>query len=170
MARFTPEYATLQKELHGRGSYGTSGAKHADRVLELSQKLKTRDVLDYACGQGWLQKSLPFPIQQYDPFIQGFDSEPGPADIVVCSDVLEHIEPECLSDVLEHLRGLTQKVILLDIATRPAKKFLADGRNAHLIQQHHCWWVDQIYKAGLDPHSFQTYGGGVVMLATPVPL
>lgn len=166
--RITQQYLELQKELHSRGNYGTSGAKHADRILELCKRLQTKDVLDYGCGQHWLQKSLPFPIQEYDPALSGFDSDPGSADIVVCSDVLEHVEPECLDNVLGHLRALTKKVVLLDIATRPAKKFLADGRNAHLIQQHHCWWVDRVWKNGLDPHSFQTYGGGVVILATPV--
>lgn len=164
--RITPEYKALQEQLHAKGNYGVSGAKHADRILSLVQKLQTKDVLDYGCGQHTLQKNIPFPIQEYDPCIPGFDTEPVPADIVTCTDVMEHIEPECLFDVIQHLHRLTKKVLFLDIAQRPAQKYLADGRNAHLIQQETMWWLQK-----LDPyfelHSVQTYTGGFVMVATP---
>jgi len=123
-------------------------------------------VLDYGAGQQTLQKSLPFPIQNYDPCIHGLDIDPVPADIVVCSDVMEHIEPACLSKVLDHLHVLTKKILFLDISTRAAQKYLADGRNAHLIQQHHMWWLNQIWPR-FDPHSLQTYNGGFVLVATP---
>ena len=43
---------------------------------------------------------LTFEIKEYDPAIPGKDSLPEPADIVVCSDVLEHIEPNYLLNVL----------------------------------------------------------------------
>ena len=60
---------------------------------------------------------------------------------MTCTDVLEHIEPECLEHVLDDLQRLTRKVAFLNIATRPAKKILADGRNAHLIQQQLPFWL-----------------------------
>ena len=91
--RITPEYLALQKQLHETSpEYGTSGHKHADRILGLVQKLQTKDVLDFGCGKHTLQKALPFPIKEYDPALPGFDSDPDRADVVVCSDVLEHIE------------------------------------------------------------------------------
>lgn len=164
--RITEQYKRQQEELHGRGSYGVSGVKHTDRILGLSKKLQTKDILDYGCGQQSLQKSLPFPIQNYDPCIKGLDRDPVPADIVVCSDVLEHIEPECLHEVLEHLRGLTRKCIFLDINNKPAQKVLSDGRNAHLIQADAYWWHTKLNEF-FDVHSFQTYNAGVVIVATP---
>ena len=166
--RITPNYLELQKQLHAQGNYGTSGHKHADRILGLCQKLQTKDVLDYGCGQQTLQKALPFPIKQYDPCLAGFDSEPACADIVVCSDVLEHVERECLSQVLEHLAALTNKVIFFDIACRPANKVLADGRNAHILQEPPMWWLNQL-NPYFDAHSFQTYNGGFVLVSTPWP-
>ncbi len=80
----------------------------------------------------------------YDPAIEGLDDEPEPADLVVCGDVLEHIEPECLDAVLDDLKRCTVKAIFLTVATRPAKKTLSDGRNAHLIQQPAEWWLPKI--------------------------
>lgn len=167
MPQITDSYRRLQIQLHKENpSYGTSGAKHADRILDLAQKLKTKDVLDFGCGRQTLQKSLPFPIQNYDPCIDGLDSPPRAADIVVCSDVLEHIEPECIDEVLQHLGELTKQVIFLDVATRPAQKVLADGRNAHILQLPVMKWLTML-EPYFELHSLQTYGGGFVMIATP---
>jgi len=67
---------------------------------------------------------------------------------VVCGDVLEHVEPECLDDVLAELRRVTQEVGLFVVHLTAAKKTLPDGRNAHLIQQPADWWQARIAAAG----------------------
>lgn len=144
--KYTPQYEALQRELHSHGEYGVSGHRYADYVMRLAENMKTRDILDYACGQATLQKSIPFSIQNYDPFIPEYSKYPNPAALVVCTDVLEHIEIDCLEDVLTDLQSLTGSLIMLQIATRPARKFLADGRNAHLIQEPISWWVPRIMK------------------------
>lgn len=164
--RFTDEYATLQRQLHAGGDYGTSGHKHASKVIELAKRFETRSVLDYGCGQRTLAAAMPFAITSYDPFIEGCDSEPAVHDLVVCGDVLEHIEPDCLVDVLTHLHSKVGRVILLDVATRPAKKVLSDGRNAHLIQETNSWWLGQLMPF-FEPAFFQDYNGGFVCVATP---
>ena len=66
--------------------------------------------------------------------------------MVVCIDVLEHIEPEFLEDVLDHLQTLTQHILLCSIHMGPAGKVLDDGRNAHLIQQPMSWWMPKIFE------------------------
>jgi len=164
--RFTPQYAALQQDLHSRGNYGISGHKHADHIRQLCEKLQTRDVLDYGAGQCTLAKALPFAITNYDPFIMGLEQEPCPHDIVVCSDVLEHIEPDCLDDVLAHLHNLTLKTLFVDVATRPANKVLADGRNAHLIQWRPEVWLSRTSK-WFDVQSLHNYGGGFIAILTP---
>ncbi len=163
----TSEYQKLQTEFHQqRADYGVSGAKWSEHVLRIAGKLQTRDILDYGCGKQTLQKNIPFPIKQYDPCMIGFTDAPVPADIVVCGDVLEHIEPECLDDVLDDLKRLTLRAILLTVATRPAAKFLPDGRNAHLIQESSQWWLPKIL-ARFELESFQNMGGEFVVIATP---
>ena len=165
--RYTDDYKALQQQLHAAGGYGLSGYKHAQQITDLARGFKTREVLDYGCGQQTLQKAMPFAITNYDPFIPGLDTEPAPHDIVVCSDVLEHIEPACLDHVLEHLRGLTKRVLFIDVATRPAVKKLADGRNAHLIQWEPEAWIVKLRASGLSLHSFQRYEGGFVGILKP---
>lgn len=110
----------------------------------LSQQLGTEDVLDYGAGKCTLSNELPFKIQNYDPCVERISQRPKPADIVVCTDVLEHIEPDHLEAVLDDLKELTQEVIVLNVSTQPAKKILADGRNAHLIVETYRWWLPRL--------------------------
>jgi len=166
----TPEYQSLQQSFHKQcPEYGVSGHKWADQILGLANKLNTRSILDYGCGKCTLQKALPFPIQNYDPCIPECSlTTPAPADIVVCSDVMEHIEPDCVTEVLQHLASLTKQIIFFDIATRPAKKFLPDGRNAHLIQEPGNWWLTQLIPhfniQALNSHD----GASIIVIATPL--
>ena len=142
--KITPEYLEQNRKLHEGGHYGSSGQRWAKTVLNVCDVANSRDVLDYGCGQRTLERGLDFPIRNYDPCIAGLDAEPEPADVVACTDVLEHIEPACLDEVLDDLRRVTRKVGFFVIANRPAEKTLPDGRNAHLIQEGVEWWLPKL--------------------------
>lgn len=141
------EYRSLNRRMHEtKPHYGTSGSKYAPNVLKLCEQLQTKDILDYGCGKRTLAKSMDFPIREYDPAVEGLDTSPEPADIVVCTDVLEHIEPEFLDSVLDELMRLTKRSGFFTVATREANKHLEDGRNAHLIVKTLGWWITEIEK------------------------
>jgi hypothetical protein len=135
------DYARLNQQLHEENlAYGVGGGKHADTVLKICKAIETTSVLDYGAGKCYLAKALPFPIWNYDPAIQQYSESPRPADIVVCTDVLEHIEPDKLAYVLDDLRRCVVKVGYFVISTRLAGKTLPDGRNTHLIVKGRAWW------------------------------
>jgi FkbM family methyltransferase len=141
------EYIELNRQLHDSNpSYGMGGSKYADTVLKLSTQLKTTDILDFGCGKRMLQKSLPFPIWNYDPAIPEVAEYPKPARIVICTDVLEHIEPDKLPIVLSELSKLTLEVGYFVISTRKAVKTYSNGINAHLIVQGKDWWEKKLTK------------------------
>jgi hypothetical protein len=141
------EYRELNARLHRENlAFGVGGGKHAKTVLKLCERIKTTSVLDYGCGKGYLAKSLDFPIWEYDPAIPGKDETPRPADLVVCTDVLEHIEPERIQFVLDDLRRVTRKVGFFVIHMAAAQKTLPDGRNTHLLQRDRKWWKKQLGK------------------------
>jgi 2-polyprenyl-3-methyl-5-hydroxy-6-metoxy-1,4-benzoquinol methylase len=144
--RITEKYREANRRLHETNpNYGTSSAKWAQKVVDLVEMTASRSILDYGCGKGHLAATLPqLGIREYDPAIPGKDTEPEPADLVVCTDVLEHIEPSCLDDVLKHIQSVTRKAAFLNIATRPAVKTLPDGRNTHLIIESESWWRERI--------------------------
>lgn len=141
-------YRKLNEELHqSKPSYGAGGHADVKMVKQLIGEHRPKSILDYGCGKATLSKSLGWfhpPVHNYDPAIPEYAREPYPGDLVVCTDVLEHIEPAYLEAVLNDLRNLTRKAIYLSIATRPAKKFLSDGRNAHLIIEKPEWWLPKL--------------------------
>lgn len=161
------QYRALQTQFHTeRPDYGCSSRKHVDHVQSFSDQMQTRDILDYGCGKCMLQKGLPFPIQNYDPCIPEFDRAPRPADLVICTDVMEHIEPEFVDGVVADLVRLTKRALLLEVSCRPAQKFMPDGRNAHLIVERPNWWLSK-FMAHMDLHSHQSTKGAFVAVFTP---
>lgn len=144
-------YRELNEQLHRENIYyGVNGRKHADTVLKLAQSLKSVSefvtVLDYGCGKGTLAQALPFPIQEYDPAIEGKTESPRPADLVVCTDVLEHIEPDHIDCVLNDLARCVKHVGFFVISTRLAQKTLPDGRNTHVLVRDQAWWTKKLSK------------------------
>lgn len=164
----TPEYQALQQKFHeDRPDYGTSSPRHVDFIHDIAQKMGTRSILDYGCGKAGLQKGLPFPITNYDPCMPEYSQRPvGKFDIVVCTDVMEHIEPACVESVLLDLQSLTGQVLFLNVACRPASKFLPDGRNAHLIQESPSWWLKALLNY-FDLTSFQVGKGEFTCILVP---
>jgi hypothetical protein len=152
IAFYTPEvishdYMELNKTLHQKSQYyGVSVLRHVNTIIRMYEKTKARSLLDYGCGKGLLAKQLDFPIWEYDPAIPGKDHPPRPADLVVCIDVLEHIEPDYLSGVLLDIMRCTKKVVYFSISTVESKKTLPDGRNTHLIIQSKEWWREKLSK------------------------
>ena len=136
-------------------------------VVNLCQVYQSDDALDYGCGKQTLNESIKgIDVIGYDPCIEGLDATPDPHDIVVCTDVMEHIEPEHLQAVIQDLHRVTQKALFCTIATRPAVKILSDGRNAHLIQEDHRWWLPKFW--GLfDLRQVLISPGEIVIAAVP---
>ena len=136
----TSDYLAMQKQLHENPSYGVSGQRSAEFV----KKFNDKDILDYGCGKRTLEQALGFDIFNYDPAIEGLEGNNHPHNIVYCGDVLEHIEPHLLDDVLQDIRRCMLVRGLLVASIVPAKKKLPDGRNAHLIVESADWWRDKL--------------------------
>ena len=143
----TEEYKKQLADLHARDpGWGTTGRRHAPIVQRLIQDWIPQNVLDYGCGKQTLGRALQgYTIKGYDPGLPGLGDPPVPHDLVLCTDVLEHIEPDCLDDVLDDLQRVTRKNLYVEISTAEAIAVLPDGRNAHLIVQPCRWWIDHLW-------------------------
>jgi len=148
--RYSKEYIEQLNKLHERkNSFGQYKPEALFEVQEWINHYKPRSFIDYGCGKGGLVNRLndmfPNSCVGYDPGHPDWVEEPKkPAEMLTSTDVLEHIEPEHLTDVLKHIDSLFTKVAFLLIATCPAKKNLPDGRNAHLIQEEPEWWKPKL--------------------------
>ena len=157
-------YRQINRRLHAdRPDYGTHGHLWAESIKDLALSMKTTDVLDYGCGKQSLKKVMPFVIG-YDPCITGLDDRPAPAELVVCTDVLEHIEPECIDDVMDDLVRVTGSALFALISFGSAKKKLSDGRNAHLIQQGLDWWLPKFWTR-FDIQMVHNLGGSILVVS-----
>lgn len=151
----TDDYRRLNAEKHAVSErYGSGGHKHAGTVSWIIKNYEIKSVLDYGCGKATLAEYFPDDlITCYDPCIPEYSARPSPAELVVSTDVMEHIEPECLDEVLKDIASLTLRYAYLNISTVEANKHLPDGRNIHLTVQPWQWWVEK-----LRPHFTMTEG------------
>lgn len=145
------EYKALLQKTHATSpGWGTTATKHhLDKLLIATEGIKT--ILDYGCGKGALKPFLEADghvVDEYDPGIPGKDSIPrGHYDLVVCIDVLEHLEPDTVEANLLEMSILGDELFLI-VDTVPAKKVLPDGRNAHLTVRDKDFWLGRfkVYK------------------------
>lgn len=147
------KYRKQLHNMHKETKWGGDGKKHVDTVVNVINKHGYASILDYGCGRGTLNKALTYAmpslrVSEYDPGIAAKAALPKPAPFVVCTDVLEHVEPDKIAAVLEHLRVLAGDRAYFVIATREANAVLPDGRNAHLTVQPAEWWVKAVEAAG----------------------
>ena len=127
--------------------WGKGGTKFLEPIATIARKLDNPTILDYGCGKGKLVEALNqigYWTVGYDPCHPDWNQEPEPADLLVSTDVLEHIEPACLRDVLFHMEDLAGKAAFLVVSKVPAVKILPDGRNAHLIVEDTEWWLNTL--------------------------
>lgn len=148
MRLISDEYKELNRRLHDECS--DFGQIKERRLVNRMKKLRVvlakyqpRDILDYGCGKGGLAQAYPrYLWREYDPCIPGKDKLPSPADLVVCNDVMEHVELEYLNNVLLHLKNMSRRAVFFVIGLRPSNKELPDGRNAHITLMQAEEWLE----------------------------
>jgi hypothetical protein len=149
-------YVQQLRQHHAEVGWGKAGASHAMTVATFADELQAQTILDYGCGRatlgvaleasGWVHSSdRANVVQEFDPGIEEKSAMPKPADLVVATDVLEHVEVENIDNVLKHIRDLSLKGVFLVIALGIDKKHtLPDGRNAHILIRDYQWWLAKL--------------------------
>jgi len=147
MKLITPEYAEVLAWEHANtpGKWGQTARMYVSTIVKHSAE--ETDWLDYGAGSGGLNQAVQelypntYTITEYEPS-RPDTVAPDPKPYVACIDVLEHIEPGLLHNVLKDLARVTVNRGYFTISCRKAAKILKDGRNAHLIVENHQWWKD----------------------------
>lgn len=133
--------------------WGSRGYNWAYLVSGIAVVEQCKTVLDYGCGKGTLTATLKkagIIAADYDPGIPEKAKSPHPADLIVCTDVLEHVEPDFLNVTIEAIAKLCYKCLFVTISTRPAGRILPSGRNAHLIVKPDDWWRIRLIDKGFN--------------------
>ncbi len=155
------DYYLEQCRIHHAVSKTFSGngcLKHARALVAMSKAIGATSAIDYGCGKGnqyaasfmldgqeaMIEQALGYEVTKYDPAVPKFEKPPErPADLVWCTDVLEHIPEEDISFIVGELSRLALKGVFVTIGTYPAKKVLPNGENAHVCIKPVEWWEEQ---------------------------
>ena len=132
-------------------NYGSSSIELINEISLIIDYLKPKIVLDYGCGKGSLIKALidKYPeikFYGYDPSIPGLDTLPvEKADLVINTDVLEHIPEDILPNVVEKISNISQYVFF-NLHHAKATAILPNGENAHCTIKDRKWYENLFRK------------------------
>lgn len=147
---------------------GHSLKPHIATIKKLLDKHQARTVLDFGSGKGELYEPSPVntdarmlpawgeavQVTCYDPGYEPYATYGDKAyDVVISTDVVEHIPEDDIGWVLDDMFSLATKAVFVVAACYAAKKIMPDGANAHCTLKPPRWWVKQIQTAaGRCPH------------------
>lgn len=151
------DFHTAYRVKHEKDALFCSGhsiRRYIEMIAGLCNGSNITTAIDYGCGKATLHKECNLAylfgwkrLDLYDPGVARYSEKlTEPADLVMCVDVLEHIPEFAIDDVLKELESLTNKALFLVISTRPAKKHIAEGVNAHVTVQPEKWWNEKLSK------------------------
>lgn len=137
---------------------GLSILRFRESIAKVVRGAHAKTVLDYGCGAGdayrqphrlhrdWGLKW--FDVTLYDPAFPDHAEKPdGRFDVVLCSDVLEHVPEAEVPAFIGTLFAHAKKHVWASVCCRPAKKTFPDGRNLHVTLQPIEWWRAQFEEA-----------------------
>jgi len=109
-------------------------------------------IIDYGCGKAMAYKDYPFEKKKidiflYDPYFLKYRKLPKKKfELLICTDVMEHIQKNEIENTLIKMNNYSSKNLYFSICTRPAKKILPDGQNAHVTLMSKNEWMTIIEK------------------------
>jgi SAM-dependent methyltransferase len=126
-----------KKHYEAKPSYGKKTRRQDRLPLDLQKdfdRLKPRKVLDYGCGHADSLSFIKgnFKRYKYDPAIEEYSKLPEGEhfDIIICTDVMEHIPVQGIKDILEWIRRHAY-FAFFSMSCVKAVNILPDGSNAH---------------------------------------
>jgi len=140
------------EEVHSNQEiYGQSSLLFKDQISLIIKTFKPKSILDYGCGKGKLMESISkehpeIKCYNYDPSICKFSTIPiDHVDMIINTDVLEHIPEEDIDDVLQHISSLCNYAYF-NLHHGLAACILPNGENAHCTVKPREWYYEKMTK------------------------
>jgi len=142
---------------------GRTTVNNKDRIKEVIDRVNPVNVLDFGCGKGWQYTrqnmheywGIEKPVL-YDPYVAKYNKLAGYRnryfDLVLCVDVMEHILPNEVDNILHSLFFLGN-FVYFHIDTKPAIKTFSCGTNFHISLHDEDWWINKLNEYGTNWHA-----------------
>ena len=134
---------------------GEALAEYKHNVFNLIKENNVKNILDYGCGKAkfhsilFNNKKVPgspmgIDITPYDPAVPEFANKPTEQyDLVLCVDVMEHVQEDKVEEVLKDIFTFSNRVFLT-ITCYAATQTLVNGKNAHYTIKEPDWWKEKL--------------------------
>lgn len=129
--------------LHDKNPEYGMGYCLGEEILEFNPT----SVLDYGCGKGALVEYFirnGILAAGYDPHVFEWQERSDRKDMLVSTDLLEHIPEEDLDKVFDDMLSYRPRLMFHAISNREATQILPDGTNAHKTVKDAAWWLDKL--------------------------
>lgn len=149
MSNISKDYIKQQYELmHKKNTFsGQVIYAHLKEIKHIIAHYNITSLLDYGCAKGRAHKKekLLDNVTLYDPYVKEYSIKPaGTFDMVICTDVMEHVPEDEVGKTLAELINYTDKVLFLSICTKKANKTFANGNNLHITIKPKEWWEEML--------------------------
>ena len=196
---FTKEYYEdgIRKHISGYENYKWMPTRSIPEALDIQENFKIKTCVDYGCAKGFLVNALriigcdaygedisEYAIKNCPESVREYISLPNDKfyDLLICKDVLEHVEEKDLPEVLGKIKAKSNKfffVIPLGDDNRfRIREYEVDI--THVTKKDEEWWINLFESQGfkLDKFSYSLgsvkekwtetypYGNGVFILST----
>ena len=119
---------------------GTTLTKYIPLINQIIKDKDIKTILDFGCGKA-KHHPLEWNATKYDPAIPDYQNKPtGKFDLVISTDVLEHIPVANLKPIIDELFEYSNKWLFVSVCCRKAKAILPNGYNAHATIESAKWW------------------------------
>ncbi len=190
----TIDYHWIYEHLHkNHPKYGWSPTREFEFTI-MTKGLQPSHILDVGCGNGqllkWIKKAHPDAklygcdiaqaaldkIEIYHVALKQCETQnlqypDDKFDLVICTDVLEHVKPSDIQKAIKELHRIATSHVLIqtDDAACLEDKYLVDTKFDGL--ELHCkrtrnWWERNITSAGFQIVKYQPFGSKMTFLCT----
>jgi hypothetical protein len=135
-------YLEQAKEHHKKEQHwqGLALKKFIPAINKIIKDKGIESILDYGCGKA-KHHPLEWNATKYDPAVPEYQNKPTDKfDLVISTDVLEHIPVDNLKDIIDEIFNYSKKWVFLSVCCRKANAILPNGYNAHATIESAKWW------------------------------
>lgn len=180
MNLFTKDYYEdgVRKHISGYENYRWEPTRSIPEALDIQKKFKFETCVDYGCAKGFLVNALriigcdaygedisEYAVDNCHPNVKKYVSLPNCNyyDLLICKDVLEHIEEVNLPEVLQNLKKKSQQFFFViplgDDDRFRIREYEVDI--THVTKKDEEWWINLFKSQGYDLVRFSYSFGSV---------